>query len=82
MYAGSAAFSEVENRNIGDFLTSIASTTNVAITIHSYSQLWLIPWSGYSYKPSDYDELVSVALTGLRRNKYEETFSYIYVTSI
>jgi hypothetical protein len=57
-YAGSAAFSEVENRNIRDFITTIASKTNVAITIHSYSQLWLIPWGSYSYKPSDYNELV------------------------
>jgi hypothetical protein len=59
-YAGPAAFSEVENRNIRDFITTIASRTNVAITIHCYSNYWLVPWGGYSYKPSDYNELMRV----------------------
>jgi len=59
-YAGPTAFSEVENRNIRDFITTIASRTNVAITIHCYSNYWLVPWGGYSYKPSDYNELMRV----------------------
>jgi hypothetical protein len=68
-YAGASAFSEVENRNVRDFLTSIASRTNVFISIHCYSQYWLVPWGGYSYKPSDYNELLRVgnlAATAIR----------------
>jgi len=68
-YAGSSAFSEVENRNVRDFLSTIASTTNVFISIHAYSQYWLVPWGGYSYKPSDYNELLRVgnlAATAIR----------------
>jgi murein tripeptide amidase MpaA len=59
-YCGPSAFSEAETQNMRDFLTSIASSTNVAITIHSYSQLWLIPYGSYTFKPADYDELERV----------------------
>jgi murein tripeptide amidase MpaA len=59
-YCGPSAFSEAETQNMRDFLTSIADITNVMITIHSYSNLWLLPWGSYSYKPADYDELKRV----------------------
>lgn len=33
----------------------------IYLTLHSYSQMWLVPW-GYTYsKPSDYSELANVA---------------------
>jgi hypothetical protein len=60
-YCGPSAFSEAETSNMRDFMTGIAAYTNVAITIHSYSQLFLIPWGSYSFKPSDYAELERVA---------------------
>jgi hypothetical protein len=59
-YMGPAPFSEAETANMRDYMSSIASFTNVMISIHSYSQLWLVPWGGYSYKPADYDELMRV----------------------
>jgi carboxypeptidase A2 len=59
-YMGSSAFSEIETQNMRDHLTSIAGFTNVMISIHSYSQFWLVPWGGYSYKPVDYNELMRV----------------------
>lgn len=56
---------------IVEFLSLTANTSNVDdgrrdifrmyLTLHSYSQMWLVPW-GYTYaKPSDYWELASVA---------------------
>jgi len=68
-YAGSRAFSEVETNNVRNFLTTIASQTNVYISVHCYSQYWLVPWGGYSYKPADYNELMRVgnlAATAIR----------------
>jgi carboxypeptidase A2 len=59
-YMGATAFSEVENRNVRDFVNSIKHFTNVFVSIHCYSNYWLVPWGGYSYKPADYDELMRV----------------------
>jgi murein tripeptide amidase MpaA len=59
-YCGSAPFSEVENQHIRDYLRTIAGSTNVYISYHAYSQLWLMPWGSYSYKPVDYSELLRV----------------------
>jgi carboxypeptidase A2 len=59
-YRGATAFSEVENQNVRDFVNSIAGFTNVFISIHCYSNFWLVPWGGYSYKPTDYNELKRV----------------------
>lgn len=54
-------------RSMGDlnFHVSGEMITNeihrMYLTLHSYSQMWLVPW-GYTYsKPSDYSELVSAA---------------------
>jgi hypothetical protein len=60
-YMGTSAFSEPETANMRDKLAEVASFTNVMISIHAYSQLWLVPWGGYTYKPADYDELMRVA---------------------
>jgi carboxypeptidase A2 len=60
-YRGTSAFSEPETENMRQKLAEVASFTNVMISIHAYSQLWLVPWGGYSYKPADYNELMRVA---------------------
>lgn len=31
------------------------------LTLHSYSQMWLVPWGHTRSKPSDYSDLVNVA---------------------
>jgi hypothetical protein len=41
-YHGSGAFSESESKAVKDFLEQ--NKVNVFITMHSYSQLWLIPF--------------------------------------
>jgi hypothetical protein len=59
-YRGTAAFSEVETRAASNYLRTISSITNVFISIHCYSQYWLVPWGGQAAKPSDYNELMRV----------------------
>lgn len=31
------------------------------LTLHSYSQMWLVPWGHTRSKPSDYSDLMNVA---------------------
>lgn len=31
------------------------------LTLHSYSQMWLVPWGYTRSKPSDYSDLMNVA---------------------
>jgi len=60
-YRGARAFSEVETSRARDYLVSIRAHTNIFISIHAYSEFWLIPWGGTTAKPSDYAELKRVA---------------------
>merc|ERR1712004_313081 len=48
-YCGPEAFSEVEMRNIRDFVTTLDPVPVLGHCFHSYSQLWLWPY-GYWYK--------------------------------
>jgi carboxypeptidase A2 len=59
-YRGTHAFSEVETRTVSEFIKTISSETNVFISIHCYSNLWLVPWGGTQEHPADYDELMRV----------------------
>ena len=55
-YRGTHAFSEVEVKNVANYLkdNQIAGYMD----IHAYSQLWMIPW-GYTQQPTnDHEELV------------------------
>ena len=46
-YRGPEAFSEVEARNVRDYVLSLNGAVKYYQTLHSYSQLVLIPW-GYT----------------------------------
>jgi len=56
-YRGPKPFSEVEVRNVANFLgtLNLKSYWNV----HAYSQLVLTPWSWTKTRPVDNDEMVS-----------------------
>jgi len=63
-YMGSEAFSEVENRNVRDFLWEHKDNIKFYNTLHSYSQLVLLPW-GWGYEqPDNIDDLEEVGLLG------------------
>jgi len=62
-YMGSEAFSEVENRNVRDFLLK-EPMVKFYNNIHSYSQLILLPW-GWGYdQPDNIDDLQQMAMLG------------------
>jgi len=62
-YCGPEAFSEVEMRNIRDFVRSLDPIPVLGHTFHSYSQLWLWPY-GYDYNayPDNYEEIRQLAI--------------------
>ncbi|XP_065700923.1 carboxypeptidase B [Patagioenas fasciata] len=76
-YCGSAPESEKETKALADFIREHLSTIKAYLTIHSYSQLLLYPYS-YAYKlPLNSDELYSIAraaakqLSSLYKTQYE-----------
>lgn len=48
IFCGPEAFSEVEMRNIRDYVMTLDPVPVLGHTFHSYSQLWLWPY-GYDY---------------------------------
>ena len=56
---GPEAFSEIEFRNIRDYVQTLEPTPILAHTLHSYSQLWLYPY-GYAHNalPDNWQEIV------------------------
>ena len=61
-YHGKSAFSEPENQNVRDFLMKNKDTVKFYNSIHSYSQLILLPW-GYTHssRPSNYRNMIALA---------------------
>ncbi|XP_076388900.1 carboxypeptidase A2 isoform X2 [Megachile rotundata] len=60
-YAGPHAFSEPETKAMAEYILTNKQSIRMYLTLHSYSQMWLVPW-GYTHsKPSDYSELMGAA---------------------
>ncbi|XP_026218810.1 carboxypeptidase B [Anabas testudineus] len=60
-YCGSSPESEIEVKNVANFIRKNKSIIKAYLTIHSYSQLLLFPYS-YTYKlAADHSELLKVA---------------------
>jgi len=60
-YGGPNAFSEREVQNIADSILARSQEMVLVFSLHSYTQLWLLPWGGDYNKPSDYNDLLTVA---------------------
>lgn len=58
-YCGPAAESEKETKALADFIRKNLSSIKAYLTIHSYSQLLLYPYSYANKLPANYEELVS-----------------------
>ena len=58
VYGGSAPESEVETNNIMQAVIVRANNLQISVDLHSFGQLWLLPYGGNSTKPDDYYELV------------------------
>lgn len=52
--------SQTEVQLVDSFLNSEAKRLVGFLDIHSYSQLWMIPWAFSEDNVKDYDELVSM----------------------
>ncbi|NXP17823.1 CBPB1 Carboxypeptidase, partial [Scytalopus superciliaris] len=77
-YCGSAPESEKETKALADFIREHLSTIKAYLTIHSYSQLLLFPYS-YTYTlPSDYQELNSIASAASKKlaSLYNTKYTY------
>lgn len=59
-YCGPAAESEKETKALADFIRKNLSSIKAYLTIHSYSQLLLYPYSYANKLPANHQELVSV----------------------
>lgn len=59
-YRGTQPFSEVEVRNVANYLKNLKRRGQIAgyMDIHSYSQLWMTPWGYTRQRPRDHGELV------------------------
>jgi len=63
-YHGPSAFSEVENVAVSEFIFARKEQLIFYNSIHSYSQLILLPWGFQNDPPADYDEMYARALRG------------------
>lgn len=59
IYGGPQTESEVETRNLRQYLDSLAGRMHVYISLHSYSQLLMFPWGYTREKIATHDQLVS-----------------------
>ena len=59
-YRGTHPFSEVEVRNVANYLKQLKRRGQIAgyMDIHSYSQLWMTPWGYTRQRSRDHEELV------------------------
>ena len=62
VYSGSRPFSEPETIAVANFLLQHKDRMKMYLSLHSYSQLWLIPWAYTRQHPTDYDQLVRISL--------------------
>ena len=58
IYRGPNAYSEPETAALRDVLTNKSINFKSYLTIHSYGQWWLTPWSWTYDLPEDYDDLL------------------------
>lgn len=69
-YAGRAPFSEPETRAMSNFIKEHRDRIIIYLTLHSYSQMWLMPWSSTKERHNDYDDLLYMgrkAIESLRK---------------
>ncbi|CAH3112222.1 unnamed protein product [Pocillopora meandrina] len=88
-YRGSSPFSEIETRNVRNYLEGMGGKLKGFIDFHAYSQMWFIPWGYTSRRTPDYSEQIRVAKAAsdaLRREhgtrfKYGSSASLLYPAS-
>ena len=67
VYRGPEPFSEIETRNVRDFLLKKKGDWIFYDSIHSYSQMILLPWAyTKDIKPGDFDRLKELSDIGAK----------------
>ncbi|XP_074646087.1 carboxypeptidase B-like [Tubulanus polymorphus] len=63
-YGGPAAFSEPETQNVRDIMLKLLKNGRLkaVVSMHAYSELWMIPWSSELTHPADRADLMQVSL--------------------
>ncbi|KAG8250451.1 hypothetical protein J6590_101274 [Homalodisca vitripennis] len=80
-YAGARAFSEPETKAVADFIMDHKDRMAAFITLHSYSQMWLVPWGYTRSRVKDYDDLVYVGRKAIEALKKVHGTEYDIGTS-
>ncbi|XP_064645164.1 carboxypeptidase B-like [Lineus longissimus] len=75
-YAGTKAFSEAETTAMRDFINSVKPSLRAYVSIHSYSQLILLPYGVAPAIPADYNELERAAKAA--RDELGSMFGTVY----
>ncbi|XP_063977415.1 carboxypeptidase B-like isoform X2 [Diachasmimorpha longicaudata] len=60
-YEGPQAFSEPETKAMADYIMANRHNIKLYLTLHSYNQMWLVPWGHTHTKPTDYADLAKIA---------------------
>ncbi|XP_075056645.1 carboxypeptidase B-like [Mixophyes fleayi] len=78
IYCGITPESENETKALGDFIRSNLSSIKAYLTIHSYSQMLLFPYSYKNALAKDYDELYSLSEEAVNAlsSLYGTTYTY------
>jgi len=63
-FMGAAAFSEVENKNVRDFLLAHREDVKLYNSLHSFSQLVLLPWGWTTDPPPSFPAIQALAEHG------------------
>ncbi|XP_068082032.1 carboxypeptidase B-like [Anabrus simplex] len=80
-FAGPQAFSEPETRAMAEFLMAHREQIKIYLTLHSYSQMWLVPWGYKNEKPKDYYDMYVLAEKGVQALQSVRGTDYLLGTS-
>ncbi|KDR21621.1 Carboxypeptidase B [Zootermopsis nevadensis] len=64
-FRGPKAFSEPETKAMADFILTRKDQIKIYLTLHSYSQMWLVPWGYKNDKPKGYYDMYILAEKGV-----------------
>lgn len=64
-FRGPRPFSEPETQAMSDFILNRKDQIKIYLTLHSYSQMWLVPWGYKDEKPKDYYDMYILAEKGV-----------------
>jgi len=63
-FAGIFPFSEPESRALANYVLKHKKEIAMYMSLHAYSQMWLLPWGFSEQKPKDFGRLFSLAKIG------------------